>query len=140
MRKVTGGLALLCVFICWFVIGCSPPLTPVRTEVEAPALARVQLITIEDNIFKFVVYNLSDQPMVILRDEVVLVTPSGPRHRLPGGLESTYDVAPGEHHAVNTRFDLDNIQTGDTLEVDFSPAVQIGGKPTSIPKLPIRVD
>jgi len=140
MRKRIGGLVLLCVLLFGLALGCSPPLTPVRTEVEASAVARVQVTTIEDDIFKSVVYNLSDQPMVILRDEVVLLTPSGPRHRLPGGIESVYDVAPGEHHAVNTRFDLSNIQTGDTLEVDFSPAVQIGGKSTTIPKLPIRVD
>lgn len=140
MRKGISWLALLCVFVCWLMLGCSPPLTPVRTEAEAPALARVQLTAIEDNIFKFVVYNLSQQPMVILRDEVVLVTPSGPRHRLPGGLESVYDVAPGENHGVNTRFDLTNIETGDTLEVDFSAAVQIGGKSTPIPTIPIRVE
>jgi hypothetical protein len=49
-------------------------------------------------------------------------------------------VAPGEHHAVNARFDLANLQTGDLLEADFFPAVQIGGNPTANPKIPIRVD
>ena len=64
--------------------GCAVPLTPVKTEVEAPSLARVQLLRIDDNIFKFQVYNLSNKPMVILRDEVLLVTPAGSAHRLPG--------------------------------------------------------
>jgi hypothetical protein len=140
MRKDTGWRAVFCMLALWLTLGCAPPLTPVHTEVEAPSVARVQLTGIDDNIFKFVVYNLSDQPMVILRDEVVLVTPSGPQHRLPGGIDSVYNVAPQEHQPVNTRFDLSTIKTGDTLKVDFGPALQIGGKPTTIDSILIRVD
>ena len=94
MRTITRRLAVFCILVGWLVLGCSPALTPVKAEVEASSVARVQLTGIDDNIFKFMVYNLSDQPMVILRDEVVMVTPYGSRHRLPGGLESVYNVGP----------------------------------------------
>ena len=140
MSKFFRRRAVLCILFCSLLLGCGPGLSPVKTEAEAPSRARVQLKAIEDNIFKFTVYNLSDQPMVILRDEVVLVTPSGRRHRLPGGLESVYKIGPGENHAVNTRFDLSNVKSGDTLEVDFSPALQIGGQPTTIEAITIHVD
>lgn len=136
------------VLLCWILppllalsaLGCAVPLTPIKTEVEAPSVARVQLLRIEDNIFKFEVYNLSDRPMVILRDEVVLITRTGRVHRLPGGTSNRYDVPPGQSHAVNVRFSLDNVKTGDTLQVDFSPAIVVGGAPVKVEPLPIRVD
>jgi hypothetical protein len=140
MRNDSTRRALLVTLLCWLVLGCGPALAPTRTEVEAPSVARVQLTAIEDNIFKFMVYNLSDQPMVVLRDEVLLQTPSGPRHRLPGGYSNVYNLAPGESHAVHTRFDLSNVESGDTLEVHFTAALQIGGKPTQIQPLLIRVE
>jgi hypothetical protein len=137
-RRVSVLIALF--VFCWLALGCGPALAPTKTEVEAPSVARVQLTAIEDNIFKFMVYNLSDQPMVILRDEVLLQTPSGSRHRLPGGYSNVYNLAPGESHAVHTRFDLTNIESGDTLEVHFGPAVQIRGKPTQIEPILIQVE
>jgi hypothetical protein len=140
MRKGIVVSWILPVLLTLSALGCAAPLTPVKMEVEAPSLARVQLLSIEDNIFKFEVYNLSNKPMVILRDEVVLVTPTGPVHRLPGGISNRYDVSPGQSHAVNVRFSLDNVKTGDTLQVDFSPAILVGGAPVKVEPLPIRVD
>ena len=132
--------AVLPMLVALFAFGCAPPLTPIKSEVETPSLARVQLLSIEDNIFKFEVYNLSDKPMVILRDEVAMITPAGTSHRLPGGWSNRYDVSPGQSHAVNVRFNLEHVKTGDTLKVDFSRAIMIGGAPVQIEPLPIRVD
>jgi hypothetical protein len=132
--------AVLPALVVLFAYGCAPPLTPIKTEVEAPSLTRVQLLTIEDNIFKFEVYNLSDKPMVILRDEVILISTAGASHRMPGGWSNRYDVGPGQSHAVNVRFNLDHVKTGDTLKVDFSRAIMIGGAPVQIEPLPIHVD
>ena len=121
------GLALGC--------GASYQVSALEPSVEAPAAARVSLTEIDENIFKFIVHNLSNVPLVILRDNVLLRTPVGIRRRAPGGLSHVYNVPPGGAHELNVKFDLSGLAPGDHLEVQFEQALLIGGLPTLVPPM-----
>ncbi|HEY6556938.1 MAG TPA: hypothetical protein VI072_06680 [Polyangiaceae bacterium] len=118
------------------VLACTPnvPLRPVQAQAEAPQ-ARVRLTEIDGNILKFHVFNLTNQPLVILRDEIYLVTPRGPRRREAGGISNLYNVVPGGAHDVNVKFDFSGLAAGDALEVRFDRALMLTGRPVPIAPL-----
>jgi hypothetical protein len=109
-----------------------------ESPAAGPVQARVQLTEVDDDIFKFIVFNLTREPMVILRDEIVAVTPTGTLRREPGGVSSVYNVPPGGAHDVNVKFDLDGVNAGDRIEVRFDRAVLINGAPTRVAPVVFR--
>lgn len=106
---------------------------------DAPGVARVLLREIDGDILKFSVLNVSGAPMVVLRDQIVLVTPLGVRARSSGGVSSTYNIAPATAHDVNVRFDLSDLAPGDVVQVRFETALLVGGRPITIEPIVLRV-
>jgi hypothetical protein len=84
--------------------------------------------------------NLTQEPLVILRDQILLRTPRGTLRREPGGLSDTYTVAPGGAHDVNVRFALDQLMPGESVEVLFDRALLIRGASLPIPPMQFRVE
>lgn len=127
--------------VALLAISCSsaPPLRATHPESEAPGAARVMLLEIDGDILKFSVMNLSGAPMVILRDRVTMLSPLGVRTRKSGGVASTYNVAPGNAHDVNVRFDFDDLGPGDVVQIRFSDALLVAGEPVPIEPIVLRV-
>lgn len=101
---------------------------------------RVGLVSIFSDIITCEVVNAGREPLVVDRDAVVMVTPLGEqRTRVPGGLQSTYQIAGGGEHVVNLRFNLDGVLDDDVVQLDFSHAISRGGQPvTGLPLLAIK--
>jgi hypothetical protein len=107
--------------------------TPV--EVEVPGQVRVTLNEVDGDILKFMVFNLTDQTMLVLRDEVLLVTRYGAQRRERGGVSNMYELKPWGAHAVNVRFDISGMVPGEPLQVRFDRAVLVQGNRVSVPPL-----
>jgi hypothetical protein len=130
------------------VSGCatSPQQTamaPVDTSPEAREVSvegiKVRLVRIYGDIITCEVINLAAEPVLVDRDAIELVTPTGEhRKRLPGGAQTTYQVPPSGSHVVNVRYDLAGVLDEDVARLDFSHAVLRAGQPVAVPPLPIK--
>lgn len=118
--------------------GASVNLVAVTGQVHGPQ-ARVELTEIDGDILKFMVFNLSEQNMVLLRDQVVLKTASGLRHREAGGITNVYNVPAGGAHDLNVKFDLAGTKSGEQLEVHFERALLVGDRPIQIDPIVVSV-
>jgi hypothetical protein len=105
--------------------------TPEVHEVQSAGIT-VKLIEYSGgDLFKFDVKNLSTQAVLVDRDAVEMITPTGERRqRLPGGTETSYTLQPASAHHVNVRFDMSIAQEGDTVHFDFARALQLAGGAT----------
>jgi hypothetical protein len=112
---------------------------PVTAQVQS-AQARVELTEVNGNILKFLVFNLSDHNMVILRDQMLLKTPSATRRRTSGGAVAVYNVPAGGAQELNVKFDMSGTKSGDLLEVHFENALRIADKPVQVPPVVLRVE
>lgn len=121
------------------VTGCVS-LRPVAPVVDGPGGVRVLVRAQDDNVFKLEVINYGAAPIVVDRDRVVLFTATGPRTRVPGGLGGTYAVPPGGHHAVNVRFKLGGIRTGERVALSLAGAVTQNGEILMVPPLEFVAD
>ena len=112
------------------VAGTTPAGTPAPEVREAQA-AGVTVKLLEyagGDLFEFDVKNLGMQPLLVDRDAVEMILPTGDRRqRLPGGAATSYTIQPASAHHVNVRFDMSSLQPGDLMRFDFAHALQIPG-------------
>jgi hypothetical protein len=119
------------------VAGCATvQLQATQRSVEASGFARVEVGEVDGDILTFDVYNLSKLTLVVLRDKIVLETPTGRRGREPGGLQRYYNVAPGAMHDVKVKFDFSDCTAGTELKVRFDDALMADGAPLRIAPVP----
>jgi hypothetical protein len=127
--------------------GCAttPPATAMapiehRAEAHETEAANIKLRWVRtfEGIITCEVINLGADPVLVDRDAIMLVTPTGERRaRLPGGLQTTYQVPPSGSHVVNVRYDLGGILDDDVAQIDFGSAILRAGKPVAVPPLAI---
>src|SRR5262249_52927666 len=86
--------------------GCGATLHPIDTGAQVPGQVRVTVKSVHGNIIEMAVLNESRQFLWVNRDFVTLLTPTGPRGRMGGGLKGQYHLEPGRLHGLNVRFDL----------------------------------
>ncbi len=138
---------------CLLAAGCATSQTTEMVEVKTPPSQprpAEQLEVHNENltvraeyqggdIFEFIVKNLRPEPVMVDRDAVELVLPTGQRmRRLPGGAGSLYTLQPAGFHRVNVRFDVSSLHVGDVVQIDFSPALQlVGGRTVTMPPLAV---
>ena len=124
-----------------FSVACrsAPPLRAVQPTADAPGVARVLLTEIDGDILKFSVLNLSSTTLVVLRDQITLMTPLGLRARESGGIDRTYNIAPGAAHDVNVRFDMSDLAARDVIQVRFENALLVSGQPVAIEPIVLQV-
>ena len=115
-------------------------LHPVVPVADGPGGVRVLLKSQDDGVFKLEVINYGGAPIVVDRDRVVMFTATGPRGRVPGGLGTVYALPPGGHHAVNVRFKLDGIRSGERVAVSLAGAVTQNGQILMVPPLEFVAD
>src|SRR5262245_20724389 len=122
MRSVVVAAMMLAVAAC----ATTPQTTAMaplehRAEVhetEAQGIKLRWLRTFE-GIITCEVMNHGAQPVLVDRDAIVLVTPTRERRaRLPGGMQTTYQVPPSGSHVVNVRYDLAGILDDDVAQLD----------------------
>jgi hypothetical protein len=89
------------------------------------------------NFIQTSVYNTSTRPIVVNRDAILLLTPAGPRARLPGGWSSTYEIQPGGHHLVRCIYYVADLRPGDLVQLSFAGAITRDGVP--VPVDPIQL-
>jgi hypothetical protein len=106
-----------------------------QRESEASGI-KLRLLRIFDDIITCEVINVSNDPVLVDRDAIVLVTPTGERRsRLPGGAQTSYQVPPMGSHVVNVRYDLSGLLTEDVAQLDFGRALMRAGQPVAGPSL-----
>jgi hypothetical protein len=111
-----------------------------ETKQTEGAGVRVGLVRIYNDIITCEVVNLGRDPVLVDRDAVVMVTPSGERRaRLPGGAQSTYGIPGSSSHVVNVRYDLDGVLDDDVVQLDFSHAILRDGQPLAAPLPPLVI-
>ncbi len=115
-------------------------LHPVAPVVDGPGGVRVLVKAQDDGVFKLEVINYGSDPILVDRDRVVMFTSAGPRARVPGGFGSIYELPPGGHHALNVRFKLDGIRTGERVAVSLAGAVTQNGQVLMVPPLEFVAD
>jgi hypothetical protein len=124
-----------------FALGGCLSLRPLTPTVDSPAGVRVVLKTQDDEVFKLEVVNYGQYPIMVNRDQVVLMTPEGARNRVPGGWGTLYTIPPGGHHALNVRFKLGGIHGGDRICINLGSAVTyLNGAPVPVPPLEFVAD
>lgn len=119
--------------------GCSS-LRPVAPVVDGPGGLRVLVRAQSDDLFKLEVVNYGRAPIVVDRDRVVLFTSRGARAHVAGGAGTIDYVPPGGRHAVNVRFELGGIQTGERVTLSLAGAVTSNGQPLVVPPLEFVAD
>ena len=110
-------------------------LHPVAPVVDGPGGVRVLVRGQDDDLFKLEVINYGGGSILVDRDRVVLFTATGPRTRVAGGSSTIYDVPPGGRHALNVRFKLGDIHTGERVALSLAGAVTQNGQPLMVPAL-----
>ena len=138
MRKphTTRVVGWVLALVALALVGCSTvQLKAVQSRTVAENWARVEVGEVSGDILTFQVYNLSKLNLVILRDKIVLETPTGRRGREPGGASNYYNVAPGAMHDVKVKFDFSDCAGGQEVKVRFDSALVADGAP--IPIAPI---
>ena len=119
------------------LFGCAgTTLQATERQVETANLARVEVAEVAGEVLTFDVYNLSKLSMVVYRDKIVLETPTGRRGRDPGGLQRSYDIAPGRMHDVKVKFDLGDCPPGQQVKVLFDSALAVDGTPVPVAPIP----
>lgn len=135
--------ALLLFFLAALVIvgvGCAPRVTALRSEVEAPTVARIALHSVKRGAFVFMVYNYTALPLTVDRDNVVLITPQVRRAWTRGNWSRRMVTVPaGGVHDVKLDFNMSDLNQGDEVQIDFSSALLSRGRPVSLPPLTFRV-
>ena len=141
-RAVTTGMrsSLMYVLVAAATLTGCMSLHPVTPVVDAPDGVRVLVKAQDDDLFKLEVINYGSYPIVVDRDRVVLFTASGPRARVAGGVGSVYNVPPGGHHALNVRFKLGGIHTGERVALSLAGAVTLNGQVLMVPPLEFVAD
>lgn len=119
--------------------GPAPAVDPTRTHVEVTGVARVALREVDADIVELTVWNDGKDPLVVDRDGILLVTPSGARPRLLGGIAHSYTIPPGSAHEVNVRFDWSGLRSGDVVRVQLDRALTVYGKPVPVAPIELRV-
>jgi hypothetical protein len=62
------------------------------------------------------------------------------RAHVDSGVDTVDWVPPGGHHAVNVRFDLGDLRTGERVAISLAGAVTLDGQPLSVPNLEFVAD
>ncbi|HTU62267.1 MAG TPA: hypothetical protein VMF89_27600, partial [Polyangiales bacterium] len=72
-----------------------------QQSLQVESVAKVDVLDVDGDIFKFTVYNLMADTLVIQRDAIVMRTDKAERRREPGGLATVYTLPPGGAHNLN---------------------------------------
>jgi hypothetical protein len=134
--KRYGSLAAL-VGLVLLVGGCaSVRLHATQESTVSKGLVRIEVAKIEGDILTFDVYNLSKLQLMVLRDKIVLETPTGRRGREPGGVQRFYNIEPGGAHDVKVKFDFSDCAPGQEVKVRFDSAILVDVTPVPIAPIP----
>lgn len=131
---------LRCVLVAASLLGGCVSLHPVAPVVDGPGGVRVLIKAQDADVFKLEVVNYGAAPIVVDRDRVVLFTAAGARTRVAGGVGSVYRVPPGGHHALNVRFKLRGIRSGERVALGLAGAITVDGQPLMVPALEFVAD
>jgi hypothetical protein len=119
--------------------GCAS-LTPVRTSDEAAEVARVYMKGRDRNLFKLDVVNESNDVLVVDREAVTLEHGGKVEHRLPGGVSSTYVIAPHGHHDLFVKMPLGGIARGESVFLNLDNVVLRDGQPVELEPVELRAN
>jgi hypothetical protein len=86
------------------------------------------------------VFNGTQMPMVIIRDQIVARLPNGAVIQRAAGkttIHAPYNVMPGGAHEVYVEFEEEGLDwaTVPSVNIDFSQGVLLNGQPTQLPPL-----
>jgi hypothetical protein len=120
----TGGSSLA---------GCAKVvLEPATMKVERRSIVRVTVLGVESDLLEFEVENLSTEPLVIIKSEIVIETVVGTIKHPPGTKTPVFEVAPGGKQKVLLKFSVKGMQRGDPFEVHFDRAIRQRGQPVAL--------
>ena len=108
--------------------------------VEGQGGVRVLVQGREGELFQLEVLNYGPTQILVDTERVVMLTAAGARARRSGAGGGRYDVPPGGRHALEVRFPLDGLRTGDRVAVSLAGAVTVDGQPLRMPPLEFVAD
>lgn len=114
-------------------------LDPVVSKVEKKKIVRVNLEEVGDDILKFKVTNLSEEPLVVLRDEAVIETPFGALRRPPGGIGTVVKLEPGKTQRVYLKYEIRGLEFGDEVRVRWDRAILLHDAPVAVDPIVLLV-
>ena len=132
LRALVLGVTLL-------LVGCVS-LRPVAPVVDGPDGVRVLVTGFQDGQFKLEVVNYGAAAILVDGERVLLITAAGARACLPGSAGRRDDVPPGGHQALDVRFALGGVRTGDRVALSLDGAVTRRGQPLRVPPLEFVAD
>lgn len=138
MRRGIFCSSFLFVVLSLALPACAPSLRVETGMAMVREQARAELRQISGATFELWVENLSSEPMVIYRDDILLQSAAGTRAREEGGAADVYRLEPGDGRQVNVRFDLSGIRAGEVVRILFQSALRVGGRPVSLPPIVLR--
>jgi hypothetical protein len=132
-------------FLC-FVAACGPDFAAIRPSVVTPEsavrvtrISHFRTIGPGGTLFEVVVENRVGGVLRIDRDAILLVTPRGPRSRMPGGIHSIYFVPSGRKHRLRIAYWVADLGPMETVSLDLSAALTIDGRPAPVSPLVFAV-
>ena len=140
MRRLAALLSVFAAAIALSTVAGCVSLRPVAPVVDAPGGVRVLVRAVDGDRFRLEIVNFGHAPIVVDRDRVVLQTARGARARVAGGARGLDDIVPGDRHALDVRFTLGGVHTGDRVAVSLAGAVSLNGRPVIVPPLEFVAD
>jgi len=120
-------------FCAAFIAGCAKVLLePATMKVERRSIVRVTVLNVESDLLEFEVENLSKEPLVIIKSEIVIETVVGTIKHPPGTKTPVFEVLPGGKQKVALKFSVKGMQRGDPFEVHFDRAIRQRGQPVAL--------
>jgi len=132
-RLVLGVLAGGALLIAG-AAGCGAPvvLEPATHRVERRSIVRVTVLEVAGDVLWFQVENLSKEPLVVMKGEIVVETYFGTMEHPPGTKAPVYEVAPGGKQKVGLKFTAKGLERGDEFRVHFDDAIRQQGQPVAL--------
>ncbi len=122
------------------VVSCTQVhVEPLRTSTERHGIVRIVVREAPAEELKFLVLNLTDDPLQILYDKIVVEAYFGRFGRSQGDAETVYTVAPHGSRQLSLKFSAKGLRRGDELTVYFDDAILRNGEPVSIEPLGFMV-
>jgi hypothetical protein len=135
----TANLLLSLTLTASLLPGCAS-LRPVSDTVVAAGGVRVVLKERDRKLFKLMVINETQQPVMIDRDAITLEVGGEEHRRNPGGASTMYSIPPGGFHQVNVKYDLPLVSEGEHALLQFKNAVFVGGVPVYVDPIVFRAE
>jgi len=126
-------LVATCLALGSVALACAPiVLEPASTMVERKNIVRITVGKVSRDVLEFQIENLSKEPIVVMKGEIVVETYFGTMRHPPGSKAPNVEIAPGAKETIALRFTAKGLERGDEFLVHFDDAIRLKGQPVAL--------